>query len=171
MSLRDQLLKSGLANKQQAKKASRAAKKAEHAKRKAQTGGAAASDVEGGEDLSAEIQKKQQLMKERDRQLNLEIEQQRRLREQTYRAAEIIVSRDLLEANNRNTTPYYFVVDGKVIHSIPVTDYQQAHLEEGRMAIATLHDDRYYLLELDDCLQILDLKPDYIVCFHQDPAH
>jgi len=167
MSLRDQLLKSGLANKQQAKKADRVAKKVAHEKRKAKAHGSEITTVEGVEDLSQELQAKQQSMKERDRQLNQEIELQRREREQSYRAAEIIVSRDLKESS-KGSRPYYFVVAGKIIQSIPVTDYQQAHLEEGQMAIATLHDDNYYLLSLSDCRQILQLKPDYIICFHQD---
>lgn len=167
MSLRDQLLKSGLASKQQAKKAARVAKKMQHEKRKAQKQGKDLSSVEGVEDLSKEIEAQKAAMKERDRRLNQEIEEQRRAREKKYRAAEIIISRDISEKSSR-TRPYYFVVQGKIIHSIDVTDFQQAHLEEGQMAIATLNDDRYYLLTHDDCLQILQLYPDYIVCFHQE---
>lgn len=163
MSLRDQLLKAGLANKQQAKKAARAAKKMQHKKLKAKADDPSAAQDD--DDLSKEIQAKLSAQKERDKKLNEEIERQRREREKVFRAGDLIVSRDLIESSSYSQ-PYYFLVNEKYIHSIQVSDYQQAHLENGRMGIASPNDGRYYLLSLDDCLEVMKLAPEYVLCLH-----
>lgn len=168
MSLRDQLLKSGLANKKQVKKAENAAKKKQHHNQKGKKAKKSDQPPANDDELKQEIERQRQAQKERDRQLNLQREQERREREKASQAGELIVSRDCRD-RRADTSPYYFVTPQKTIHAIEVTEKQQEKLAAGKMGIATLQDEDYYLLSAEDCTRVQALKADFIVCWHREP--
>ncbi len=159
MSLRDQLLKKGLASKQQAKKAAKAAKKKEHQQNTAKK--LPASEVPPDE-IKLQIAKDLDARKEKDRLLNQEnLRSQQRLK-----AVQIVFSFGELESAGARI-PYFFKRDDNAIESVYVNKKQQSLLSEGKLGIATLLDDRYYLLDKDNCLQLKLLRPELLVCFHQ----
>ncbi|NRA66228.1 MAG: DUF2058 family protein [Pseudobacteriovorax sp.] len=154
MSLRDQLLKQGLASKQQAKKAARAAKKKKHEQTK-----------QGKQNTPDEIQQKiakdREAQKERDRQLNKE---NQRL-QQTMQAVHLIFSEGQLTRDSGREA-YFFLTEDKKLHHIYVDPKQRDMLSDGRLGVATLLDDRYYLLSKDGCLLVRDLFPELLLCLH-----
>lgn len=167
MSLRDQLLKAGLANKQQAKKAAKEAKKRKHEalkSKKAASDEASLSDLPN-DDISAQIQRQKEDLKTKDRLRNQQIEAARKEREDIARAGELLISRHLA-ASKDATTPYYFIENHKIIRMILVNDRQIDLLSEGKLGIAGCGDESFYLLERADCLIIQDLHAAYILCLH-----
>ncbi|MBF0441473.1 MAG: DUF2058 family protein [Oligoflexales bacterium] len=166
MNLRDQLLKAGLVSKKQAKKAENTARVENRKKTKAM------KNIDSPEELESEAIKKYKAeieeRKIKDKELNAQIERERKEREKVYRAKEIIIMRDQRDSWNADIV-YRFVVDGDQIHSIVVTESQQQQLAEGTMGIAriiTKNDEEYYLLSLDDCRLVNSLKEGLVVCLH-----
>lgn len=164
MSLRDQLLKQGLATKKQARKAdqeARQAKKKNKKKKKKKTD----QDVEARDEISVAIEQKQQEQRERDRRLNQEIEEKRRAAEQQARIKEIIITHDLRE--QRADVPYYFIEDSRYIRCFQVTEHQLNKLAKGQLGIVTLKDEEYYLLDRDDCEKVREAREELILCLHE----
>lgn len=162
MSLRDQLLKSGLASKQQAKKASREAKKKQHKAQKALNKGELSSEALKKDDIQKKITEEKAKQKELDRQRNLEILEAQK----SYKATFMIYSEGEQEKNGR--IPYYFkdLRGGTHLQVIYVSPQQQKGLATGKLGIATLNDGYWYLLKQEQCYLIRDLKPDLLVCLH-----
>lgn len=165
MSLRDQLLKAGLANKQQAKKAANEAKKRKHKALKSQKNATTEQDELLADEISLEIQKKKQEQQIKDRNRNLEIEAQRKKQEELSRAGELLISRHL-PITGKDLHEYYFIQNEKIIKVIHVNERQAQLLSEGKIGIAGYGDDQFYLLERDDCQIIGDLRAEYILCLH-----
>ena len=163
MSLRDQLLKAGLADKKQAKKAAKAAKKKQHEMSKAASNANLITPTQ--DDISDQINKQQMERKLKDLELNKKIIEEREQREQLYRASEIIVSRDLL-STKPNNEPYYFTAGGNEIKRIYVNDFQQSKLASGEYGIATTGKDQFYLLCKEDCEQVKQVHSKFLVCMH-----
>lgn len=163
MSLRDQLLKAGLASKQQAKKAKRAAKKKEHKTQKALAQGDKDSEVLQKDDIQKSIQDQQARQKELDRQRNLELA----AAQKNEQAISIVFSEGQLELGSGK--PYYFRIDeGSKIHVVYASPGQHKLLSLGKLGIATLTDDRWYLLGKEHCYTVKTLKPELIVCLHEE---
>ena len=162
MSLRDQLLKSGLVDKKQAKKAERSAKKKQHQVRK---GKAAEAD-----ELKRDIEKQRLEQKQRDLQLNREREQMRVEREKAFQASDIVLSNDQRDRSRQADQSYFFIADKRYVRNIEVTELQAELLARGKLAIATAGDDEYYLIDDHSCLRVMDLKPDFIVCWHREES-
>ena len=136
-SLQDQLLKAGVANKKQAKKAQQE-KRAAQGKKGAQKGQPAAESNEAA--LAA--QRAQAEKAERDRQLNLERKAEA---ERKAIAAQI---RQLIDQNRvareDAEEPYHFTDAGK-LRSLRVTSVQRDQLARGRLEIVR-DGDRYELV-------------------------
>lgn len=160
-SLQDQLLKAGLADEKKAK----AIRSEKRKKRKQQPKGAV-------EVSDAEIQarKAREEKAERDRQLNLQRQQEA---EKKAIQAQI---RQLVETNrldrSRGETSYQFV-DGKKIKKILVDDTMVDQLSRGRLAIVCLGDENYEVVPDKVARKIMERDEAAIVVLHdrqQDDA-
>ena len=116
MSLRDQLMKKGLASKQQAKKAARAARKKEHQQNTANRKGDA---QENPDEIKLKIAKDKAAQKERDRALN---EENLRI-QKTQQAVNLIFSNGEMERGGH--VSYYFKKDDNSITSMGVSAKQR----------------------------------------------
>jgi uncharacterized protein YaiL (DUF2058 family) len=157
MSLRDQLLKSGLANKNQAKKAEKEARKRQHQQLVSQS---AISD-----DVSLEIVERTRKQQEADRERNRLLEEERQKREALHRAMDIMVAGDLREHNAQ--IPYYFIHRENRISEILVTELQQTMLAAGSLAIVSFDPDfRYFLVDASNAEKIRSCAPQFVLCWH-----
>ncbi len=162
MSLRDQLLKSGLANKNQAKKAEKQAKKRQHNDLQVKKD---QPDLAIKDEISKDIEEKLQQQKEADRERNKQREEERRRHEASHRAMDLMVSGD--SRDRRAEIPYYFLVDAIKIGEIFVNEAQQAQLAKGTLAIVTFDKDyRYFLVDQDCAEKIRECHQSFIVCWH-----
>lgn len=167
MSLRDQFLKAGLVSKKQAKKATNKAKVEKRQQDKELSKGQKKS--KSPQDHESEVVKQYKVQmeqqKEKDRQLNQEIENLRKEKEAFYRAKELIITRD--QTSKWADIVYRFIVNEKNIHSVRVTEEQLELLAEGSIGIARIDkDDNYYLLSLSDCQLISSIQDGMIICLH-----
>jgi hypothetical protein len=147
-SFKDQLLKAGVVNKKQAKKAAHE-KRANHKKNK-------------GKKTAAEINKTQQeqLAKEKlNRELNLQLNKEKQKLENLAQV------RQLIEANHLKLEdyeePYYFVV-GKKIKKLFVNEEIAKKLTLRQLAIVKL-DDRFEIVPAKVAEQIASRDPDALV--------
>lgn len=143
-SLKEQLLKAGLVNKQQVKKA-------DHEKRKSKT----APRTDGAAAARQQAEQKAQ----RDRELN------RQRQEETERKALVAQIKQLIEGNRldkwEGELPYNFT-DGSRIKRIYVTREVQQQLIGGRLGIAKLGG-RHHLVPLDVAERIRERDPARVV--------
>lgn len=146
-----QLLKAGLVSKKQASKAQRA----KHLNRK-----------QNKEDSSSEISKKvkeeQAVQAKRNRELNLQRDEQKRQEEQKSQVRQLI-EQNRLELDDRGE-PYNFVVENK-IRRIFVADEMIEQLSRGQLAIVTL-DDKYEVVAAKVARQIAARDKKAVVTFH-----
>jgi uncharacterized protein YaiL (DUF2058 family) len=157
MSLRDQLLKTGLANKNQAKKAEKEAKKRQHQQLVSQD---AITD-----DISKEIAERHRKQQEADRERNRLLEEERQKREALHRAMDIMVAGDLRD--HAAQIPYYFIHRENRISEILVTELQQTMLAAGSLAIVSFDPDfRYFLVDASNAEKIRSCAPQFILCWH-----
>jgi uncharacterized protein YaiL (DUF2058 family) len=160
MSLRDQLLKSGLADKNKAKKAEKEAKKRQHQSLVSQD---AIKD-----EVSQEIADRARRQQEADRERNRQREEERQKREAIYRAMDIMIAGDLRESAAQ--MPYYFIHRENRISEILVTELQQTRLASGELAIVAFDPDfRYFLVDASNAGKIRDAAPHFILCWHPAP--
>jgi uncharacterized protein len=150
-SFKDQLLKSGLVNKKQVQKIT-------HEKR-------ANRKKNQGKSASPEINKtiEEKLAKEkRTRELNLELNRQKKKREDLAQA------RQLIETNRLNTEdydePYYFAL-GKKIKKLYVNEEIGNKLSVGQLAIVKL-DDHFEIVPVKVANQIAIRDHDAVVVLH-----
>ncbi|WP_141731198.1 DUF2058 family protein [Oligoflexus tunisiensis] len=161
MSLRDQLLKSGLADKNQAKKAEKEAKKRQHQQ--------LLSPDAIKDEISKEIAERNRRQQEADRERNRLLEEERRKREGIHRAMDIMVAGDLRESAAE--IPYYFIHRENRISEILVTEVQQMQLAEGSLAIVSFDPDfRYFLVDASNAEKISSCAPHFVLCWHQTAA-
>lgn len=158
MNLRDQLLKSGLASKEQAKKAQREVSRQQHQKIQAARDPNAVAEASAAEKVLAE-------KREADRRLGLQRNEERLLKEAEARAVDIITSHNLLDS--RGSEAYHFIVDGKRIAHVMVHEEQLNALERGELAIASLNkDEGFALVTAENADKIRSGNPRYIICQH-----
>lgn len=161
MSLREQLLKSGLASKQQAKKADREARKRQHENLVAKREGAAAEQ----DRISAEIIARQLEQQAADRERNRLLEEEKRQRENHARAVDIMVHHDL--SDERATVPYYFRCAGDRIACLLVNELQQVQLAQGQLGIVSFDVEfKVFLVGLDNLEKIRACGSHYVLCHH-----
>ncbi len=157
MSLRDQLLKSGLADKNKAKKAEKEAKKRQHQQLVSQD---ATKD-----EISQEIAERNKRQQEADRERNRSLEEARLKREAIHRAMDIMVAGDLREYSA--AIPYYFIHQENRISEILVTELQQTQLAAGTLAIVSFDPEfRYFLVDASNADKIRSCAPQFILCWH-----
>lgn len=151
--LQDQLLKAGLANDKQAKKAS-AEKRRETQLKQGNKAAAAAEEL-----ARQQLQRAQEEKAERDRRLNL---QRNEAAAQKAVAAQI---KQLVEAHRRPTgdgdTPYNFTDEGKV-KSLRVSDEVRGQIVRGALAVVK-QGDRYELVPAEIAEKIRARDPSAVV--------
>ena len=149
-SLRDQLMKAGLANKQQAQDAQK------HVKKKKKSGGVSP-------EAKAAQEKARQEQAQRDRELNRKREEERK---QKGLKSEI---RQLIETHRmsvgKGDVGYNFVHDKKV-KRLYVTADEQNKLARGRLAVL-FFEETYYLLTFDIAERIQEREPDIFVLINK----
>lgn len=163
MNLRDQLMKSGLASKEQAKKAQREVAKQQHQKIQAARDPKATVELSEAEQVLA-------TKREADRVLNIRRNEERLAKEAEARAIDIIANHNLLDA--RGTDPYYFVVGGKRIAHVMVHEDQAAGLEKGALAIVSINAEEsgFALVTSENAEKIRAGNSKFVVCCHSTPA-
>ena len=158
-SLRDQLMKAGLATKQQALKA-----KTSNKKTKKQA--AKAGQMTEQEKRRIELEKQRTEQAEKDRELNRKLEQERQ-----EKALEAQV-RQLIETNilprDRGENEYKFVFEKK-IKKIYVTDEQLTKLGRGLFAIAVLGEE-FFVIPAPVAAKISERKPEAVVIADSDDS-
>lgn len=168
MSLRDQLLKSGLVSKDQVKKVETDKRKHGHKAKKDKATGQAEAERQAQE--ARRRQEEQERQRERDRQLNEERERQRRQREAAARVQQLVDSNRL---NDRKAdVAYHFTLDGRFVKRVWVTPQQQKLLALGRMGIARNPDNEFDfpLVNRDVALRLMEADPEAVVLLHEESA-
>ena len=167
MSLRDELLKAGLASADQAKKLDTDARKHDHQrkKNKALAMEEAARQAESRRQAEAEAANK----RERDRQLNLAREAEKQRRERAARAQQLIDSHRL---NNPEAEILYNFLDsdGRWIRAIRVLPPQRKGLAMGRLAIVRgdRHEFDFPLVPRQIALKLAEFIPERILLLHPE---
>ncbi|MBC7530506.1 MAG: DUF2058 family protein [Oligoflexus sp.] len=157
MNLRDQLMKSGLASKEQAKKAQREVAKQQHQKIQAARDPNAVHELSPAEQLLA-------AKREADRLLNIKRNEERLFKEAEARAIDIISSHNLLDS--RGTETYHFIVDGQRIANVMVHEDQMYALERGELAIVSLNPEEagFALVTAENAEKIRSGNAKFVVC-------
>ena len=165
MSLREQLLKSGLASQQQVKRAERESKKRQHEEQGLKKQGVKppAPGATAAPDPSAAAILEEQ--RRADRERNLRLEEERRLQEQRARAIDIMVHNDL--SDPRGDHVYYFRYQTSKIGALKVNEVQQLQLAQGQLAIASFDDYTcFYLVSRENAIKLALCGADYLACYH-----
>jgi len=169
MSLRDQLLKSGLVTKDKVKQVEADTRKHAHQakKNKKLAAAEAAEQAQKRRLQTLEIERK----RERDRQLNREREAEKKRREASARARQLM---DGQRQNDAKAEIYYnFLADERIIRYIRVTPQQQKQLAMGRLGIARNPDNEfdYPLLPKETVLKLAEIDSAYVVVLHPESNH
>lgn len=157
LSLQDQLLKAGLVDKKQAKKADHERRVKNKKKRK-------------GQDISADsekqrLQQQQAERAEQDRKLNAERAQQAQ-RKADQAAAQQLIANNKLPVEEGGVV-YHFVAEGK-IKKISVQQDIVDKLAEGRMGLA-MHNNELVLVPAETVLKVLKRDEEAILAYN-DPS-
>jgi uncharacterized protein YaiL (DUF2058 family) len=169
MSLRDQLLKTGLVSKDKVKQVEADTRKQVHqAKKNKKIAAAEAAEQAEKRRLQAlEVERK----RERDRQLNRDREAEKKRREASARA------RQLMENQRQNDSKaeicYNFLADERMIRYIRVTPQQQKQLAMGRLGIARNPENEYDypLIPRETAVKLADIDSAYIIVLHPQSNH
>lgn len=157
LSLQEQMLKAGLVDKKQVKKA-------EHEKRvknkKNRKGGGAAEEKE-----RQRLQKQQAQRAEQDRKLNAERAQQAQQKADQAAAQQLIAS-NRLPVEEGDVVYHY--VDGGQIKRISVQQEVADKLADGRLGLA-MHNNELVLVAAETVLKVLDRDQEAILAYN-DPA-
>lgn len=158
MSLRDQLLKSGLASKQQAKKSAKALKKKKYQQNKAQRED---PKLVVDDDITIEIKKKEEARKKADIERNLELEKEKKL------DRSLSLFYESKSSPREGQKSYYFTHQTNELLSIPVSDKQREMLAKGLLAIASIDcGESFYIIGKAACGEIKVHHPEFIVVHH-----
>jgi uncharacterized protein len=164
MSLREQLLKAGLVNKKQAKKAENQSRQQEHNAKKNKS---AALELESQREEELRLIEQQRLEKQQqDLELNRQRERIRIDRENVLRCRQLMNSNGLNERSAQER--YYFLEAGRYVRKIQVTAWQREMLARGRLAIgrAYEHLDDFLILPYDVAQTVLQLNPEMVLTLH-----
>ncbi len=151
-SLRDQLMKAGLATKQQALQAKTSSKK--NKQQAARSG-----ELTDQEKRRIELEKERHAQAEADRELNRKLEDERQRKAVDAQVRQLIETNAMSRAGGESE--YKFVYDNK-IKKLYVTADQLARLERGLLALAVLGEE-FVLLPAPVASKIAERKPDVIV--------
>ena len=158
MSLRDQLLKSGLASKQQAKKSAKALKKKKYQQAKAQRED---PKLVVEDEITLEIKAKAASRKEEDHKKNLLLEKEKKL----DRALQLFY--ETRRAARDSGKPYYYEKD-KLVWSVFVSDKQRDLLAKGGLALASIDNgESIYFITKAAAGEIKVSHPEFIYLHHE----
>ena len=146
-SLQAQLLKAGLVDEKKIKQAQRAKKKA------------AKNAPEKVQDTAAAVERARAEKAERDRQLNLQRQEEAARKEREAQAKQII--EQAVIDRSTGDVPYQFVVKNK-IKKIPVTQEQFDRLSRGRLAIVRLSG-QFQIIPLEAAEKVAERAPHWPV--------
>ncbi len=169
MSLRDQLLKAGLADKKQARKAKNQAK-TEQRKKKKQNKGAKKQSVAGPnvlkDKISEDIEAQKNQQKAIDKELNQTREEQRKAEEVDFQIQSILSS---ARQNASHGKIIYFFKNNVLINNLQVTRSQQFSLARGELGIiADIQDESiFHLIAVNHCIRIKQTHPHLVICLHE----
>ncbi len=159
MSLRDQLLKSGLASKQQAKKSAKALKKKKYQQNKAQRED---PKLVVDDEITLEIKKKEEERRKADAERNLNLEKEKKL----DRALALFY--ESRSTPREGQKPYYFTHKTAELNYIPVSDKQREMLSKGYLAIASIDGgESFYIIGKAACGEINVHHPEFIIVYHE----
>ena len=164
MSLRDQLLKAGLVNKKQAKKAENQVRQQEHQAKKNK---AVARELQSQREEELQLIEEQRKAKQQqDFELNLQRERFRIERENVLRCRQLMNSNGLNERSAQER--YYFLEAGRYVRKVQVTAWQREMLARGRLAIGRVDEqlDDFVVLPYDVAQTILQLIPEMVLTLH-----
>lgn len=164
MSLREQLLKAGLVNKKQAKKAENQVRQQEHNAKKNK---AAAIELQSQRDEELRLIEEQRKVKQQqDLELNLQREKMRLERENILRCRQLMNSNGINERAAQER--YYFLESQRFVRKVFVTAWQREMLARGRLAIGRVYDnvDDFVILPYDVAQTVLQLNPEMILTLH-----
>ena len=155
-SLREQMLKAGLVDEKQAKKAGQEVRKSRKSKRK--SGKAPAPD-----ETKLRLEAERQAKADRDRELNRAREEERRERE-TQAQVRQIVERHRIERDEGDVT--FSFQDGATVRSLKLSQTQRDALVAGSLAVVT-GADAFELIPGPIAERIATRAPDAIACWHK----
>ncbi len=163
-SLRDQLLKTGLASKEQAKKAEKQAKSKTHQqqKQKRKKKKAETVDTESAAYLAAKAQEEEMA---RAKELNRKKQVERQQKESLAQVRDLIKHN---QVNDYKANIDYHFIDGKFARQIHVNAKQQQQLANGQLAITVLDEDAYYIVQANIAEKLLERLPEVVVCFNKE---
>ncbi|PKF60423.1 DUF2058 domain-containing protein [Psychromonas sp. psych-6C06] len=154
-SLQEQLMKSGLINKQKAKQAQ--TEKRRKAKQKKKKGSIEISDEQRAIDAKKEQQKQQDLEKNRAVQAALD--------ERAAHGKLIQMIAQHCEKNYQGEIDYHFTFENKV-KRIAINDLTQQSLINGRLAICVLNEE-FYLINKEATEKLAEIDASVLVALHE----
>lgn len=154
-SLQEQLMKSGLVNKQKAQQAQ--TEKRRNAKQKKKKGTVEVSDIQMKINAQKEIQKEQDLEKNKQTQAELEA------RSAHGKLIQMIAQH--CEKNYQGDIDYHFTYDNKV-KRIAINAKTQQSLIHGMLAICALNEE-FYLINKEAATKLLEIDPSVLVALHE----
>ncbi|WP_028864803.1 DUF2058 domain-containing protein [Psychromonas aquimarina] len=154
-SLQDQLMKSGLVNKQKAKQAQ--TEKRRKAKQKKKKGTVEVSDVQIKINEQKELQKQQDLEKNQQTQAELDA------RSAHGKLIQMIAQH--CEKNYQGEIDYHFTYDNKV-KRIAINEKTQQGLIKGLLAICVLNEE-FYLINKEAAARLAEIDQSVLVALHE----
>lgn len=154
-SLQDQLLKSGLINKQKAKQAK--TEKRRKAKQKKKKGTVEVSDVQVAINKQKEQQKQQDLEKNKETQAQLD--------ERAAHGKLIQMIAQHCEKDYQGDIDYHFTFEKKV-KRIAINEKTQQGLINGSLAICVLNDE-FYLINKEAAARLSEIDASVLVALHE----
>lgn len=165
MSLRDQLLKAGLASKKQAQQAESQKRKQEHDAKKNKELEQKLKQEQ--ETTLKEIELNAQERRELDWQLNKNRDQLLAQRESLFRAKQLLRSQAV---NQRQAQECYFFAEGNSVRRVMVTPWQREMLARGKLGIGKLEEDidEFLIVPLECAKLVLEICPAKILSLHSE---
>ncbi len=157
-SLQDQLLKAGVINKKQAKKAA-------HDKRMEEKQNQKGQSVNADAEAKARLQKQREEQSAADRQRNIERQQQEKQKEDQAAAKQLIANNHQPLAEGDEAYSY---VEAKRIKRFYTTKEIADKLEAGKIALAR-HQSKLVLIPVDTALKVME-RDEQAVLIYNDPA-
>jgi uncharacterized protein YaiL (DUF2058 family) len=155
LSLQEQLLKTGVADKKQARKAAQEKREKRKKKKIRSKGQTTASETN-------QAREKQLAQARRSREIDLKRNREKQRQERVAQVRQLIQTHRL--KLDKYEDPYYFKV-GKKIKKLYVNDQMAQKLSCGQLAVALL-DDQYEIVPGQVARQILDRDPGSVILWH-----
>ncbi len=164
MSLRDQLLKAGVVNKKQARKAEHQSKKVAYEQQKNVRLGVETQ----ADEIASAIEQRQLEAKAADIARNQQIQKEREEKARYYQITDLIFHQDQLERNAPNA--YFFTEEDGHIRRLQVSDLQALHLANGTLGIVSgeMVGRDYVIMGREQCLRVKEFDSSLIRCLHPE---